>query len=85
MMKYDISAIKYAHLDLVHCIEYILGSHPYYCHVDPDPPLRGGGHVTVTSRSEFFFIELPKQPKECIPNIFLTFWIAEVRFFDLKL
>ena len=32
----------------------------------------------------FFFIDLPKQPKERIPNICFIFSDLEVRFFDTK-
>ena len=49
------------------------------------PPSGGGVMSRARHGHRFFFNIFPKQPKERIPNIFLTFWIAEVRFFDLKL
>ena len=44
-------------------------------------PKGGGG----SWHGHDFFKIFPKQPKERFSNIIFIFWIAEVRFFDLKL
>ena len=47
-------------------------------------PPPGGGMLHGHDTAMIFFKIFPKQPKECIPNIFLKFWTREIRFWDLK-